>query len=126
MVTYASGNKPITVPAPLDVYQHIAAIARAEDMALGQAALLLIRRAIDDGGESDAHTPTEDDRQSRLIADDAATPAPLPLESIALEALLAEIRRRVENAADDEALGEAIARAEAAEGKLAQLRAALA
>lgn len=126
MVTYASGHRPITIPTPRDVFAHIQRLADDKDLPLGRAALLLIRRAIDEGGAPDAYSHADGSRECRSVAADPAAPAPLPLESIALEALLAEIRRRVEDAADDEALGEAVARAEAAGGKLAQLRAALA
>lgn len=58
-------------------------------------------------------------------AAEPAAPAPLPLAEIALDALLAEVKRRVEAAADDEALGAAVARAEAAEARFAQVRAAI-
>lgn len=103
-------------------------IAKDQDVPYSTAARELIDRALAMPTPvlADAYSHADGSRECRPVAADPAAPAPLPLESIALEALLAEIRRRVEDAADDEALGEAVARAEAAEGKLAQLRAALA
>ncbi|MBX9859019.1 MAG: hypothetical protein K2Y20_05425 [Sphingomonas sp.] len=57
-----------------------------------------------------------------MITDERAAP-PLPLELIATDALLAELKRRTEP--NGVALEDAIARAETAEAKLAQAMAAL-
>lgn len=65
-----------------------------------------------------------------MIVDEKAAPPPLPLEQIATDALLAELKRRAERAElfaviHQVTLNDAIARAETAEAKLAQATAAL-
>ncbi|MBX9881242.1 MAG: hypothetical protein K2X73_04645 [Sphingomonas sp.] len=122
VVSYASGAKPITVPAPADVYAAVQQLADEQDLPLGKAALIFIERALAE--PADPHAHADGSRECRPV--DPIEPAPLPLGSIALDALLAEIKRRADKAADVEALGEAIARAEAAEARLARLREALA
>lgn len=101
------------------------ALAHERDVPYATAARELIERAIEQRSATpaDPYDHADGSRECRPV--DPIKPAPLPIEQIATEALLAELRRRIE-AADEEALGEAIARAEAAEARLARLREALA
>lgn len=121
VVSYASGAKPITVPAPADVYAAVQQLADEQDLPLGKAALIFIERAL--AKPADPHAHADGSRECRPV--DPIEPAPLPIEQIATDALLAEIKRRTEQV-DDPLLDEAIARADAAEAKLAKLREALA
>ena len=96
-------------------------IAAERDLTYTAAARELIDRAL--AKPADANRHADGSRECRPLVEG---PQPLPIESIALDALLAEVKRRADSAANDEALGDAVARYEAAEAKLAQLRAALA
>lgn len=96
-------------------------IANEQDIPYSTAARELIDRAL--AKPADAYRHADGSRECRPVVEG---PQPLPIESIALDALLAEVKRRADSAANDEALGDAVARYEAAEAKLAQLRAALA
>ncbi len=147
--------RAITIPTSAAAFAVIERLANEDNSSLGRAALVLIEEAIEarkwDGVNLQSIAtypvpdpePGDDEPQPAAPAAPAppapaidpyahadgsreCRPAPLPLEDIAIEALLAEIRRRVETAADDDALGQAIERAEAAERKLDTLRAALA
>lgn len=146
--------RAITIPTPAAAFVVIKRLAHEENSSLGRAALVLIEEAIEarkwDGVNLQSIAtypvpdpePGDDEPQPAAPAAPAppapaidpyahadgsreCRPAPLPIEQIATDALLAEIKRRTEQV-DDPLLDEAIARAEAAERKLDTLRAALA
>jgi hypothetical protein len=103
-------SKAISVPARDAVLAAIEELAEKHELPLGQAAIKLIEVGM-------GREPTN-----------TVTPVPVALQGatdladFAIDALLAEVRRRTEPSIDQDAIDAAIGRAEVAERKLAALR----
>lgn len=121
--TTVPAKQAITMPCEGKLVEAIHAKAKEADLPLGRAAMLLLEQAL---AFQEANGAQPIALEEALERPAALADAPTETLHASIEEMLGELARRADTSVDTTEYDAAVARAEAAEAKLATLRAALA